>query len=136
MKAHYFAGYSNALKDFLPGVCAFKTIEDNHSMALDPKSTFGRHPYHPNPERRDNPLADDMREGMEIISKGAKVFTLSIVTNNRELVWADAGEIEPVTAGGIDVLDEIASFKVTPVSHIIVSPGAIVDIVKLNMVHY
>lgn len=123
MKAHYFAGYSNALKDFLPGVCAFKTIEDNHSMALDPKSTFGRHPYHPNPERRDNPLADDMREGMEIISKGAKVFTLSIVTNNSELIWADAGEIEPVTAGGIDVLDEIASFKVAPVSHIIVSPG-------------
>ncbi|MHA1637549.1 MAG: lactate racemase domain-containing protein [Candidatus Thorarchaeota archaeon] len=123
MKAHYFAGYSNALKDFLPGVCAFDTIEANHSMALDPNSTFGQHPYHPDPERRNNPLADDMREGMEIIVGDAKVFTLSIVTNNRKLIWADAGLIEPVTAQGFEILDEMSSFSVTPVEKIIVSPG-------------
>jgi nickel-dependent lactate racemase len=123
MKAHYFAGYSNALKDFLPGVCGFPTIEANHSMALDPLSTFGRHPYHPDPARRNNPLADDMREAMEIITRGAKVFTLSIVTSGGKLVWSDAGHLEPVVAGGIEVLDETASFTVKPTSRIIVSPG-------------
>ncbi len=123
MKAHYFAGYSNALKDFLPGICAFQSIEANHSMALDPNSTFGKHPFHPSPERRDNPLADDMREATEIITKDAKVFTLSTVTSGGRLVWADAGRLEPVIAGGIEVLDEIASFIITPVSRIIVTPG-------------
>ncbi|MHA2213686.1 MAG: lactate racemase domain-containing protein [Candidatus Thorarchaeota archaeon] len=123
MKAHYFAGYSNALKDFLPGVCAFPSIEANHSMALNPLSTFGRHPYHPDPTRRNNPLADDMREAMEIVTRDAKVFTLSTVTSNRKLVWADAGHLEPVVAGGIEVLDETASFTVKPTSRIIVSPG-------------
>ena len=34
MKNHYFAGYSNAVKNFLPGVCAYETTEKNHAMAL------------------------------------------------------------------------------------------------------
>jgi nickel-dependent lactate racemase len=123
MKAHYFAGYSNGLKNFLPGVCAFKTIEANHSMALDPSSTFGRHPYHPDPSKRTNPLADDMREAMEMMTENAKVFTLSVISSGRKLVWADAGRLEPVIARGIEVLDETASFTVEPVSKIIVSPG-------------
>lgn len=123
MKAHYFAGYSNGLKNFLPGVCAFEAIEANHSMALDPNSTFGKHPYHSDPSRQDNPLADDMREAMEIMTKDAKVFTLSIITSNRKLVWADAGRMEPVIARGIEVLDETSSFIVKPVSRIVVSPG-------------
>ncbi|MFW9974148.1 MAG: lactate racemase domain-containing protein, partial [Candidatus Thorarchaeota archaeon] len=52
MKAHYFAGYSNVVKNFLPGVCAFKTIEANHALALNPRSTFGVHPFHPDEARR------------------------------------------------------------------------------------
>jgi len=123
MKAHYFAGYSNALKDFLPGICAFASIEANHAMALNPNSTFGVHPYHPSEERRDNPLADDMREAMEIITKGARVFTLSVITDGGKLVWADAGEIEPVTQRGIKILDEIASFTMKPTERIVLSPG-------------
>ncbi|MHA2140432.1 MAG: lactate racemase domain-containing protein [Candidatus Thorarchaeota archaeon] len=123
MKAHYFAGYSNGLKNFLPGVCAFKTIEANHSMALDPNATFGKHPYHPNPARRDNPLADDMREAMEMMTKNAKAFILAVISSRGKLVWANAGRLEPVIARGIEVLDETASFEVDSVSKIIVSPG-------------
>ncbi len=123
MKAHYFAGYSNALKDFLPGVCAFDTIEANHAMALDPDSTFGKHPFHPNPARRNNPLANDMREAAEMITRNAKAFTLSVISSSGKLVWADAGRLEPVIAGGIEVLDRTASFTVKPTSRIIVSPG-------------
>jgi nickel-dependent lactate racemase len=123
MKAHYFAGYSNGLKNFLPGVCSFKTIEANHSMALDPNATFGKHPYHPNPARRNNPLADDMREAMEMMTKNAKVFTLSVISSGRKLVWAEAGRLEPVISRGMEVLDETAIFTVDSVSNIIISPG-------------
>ncbi|TFG28023.1 DUF2088 domain-containing protein [Candidatus Thorarchaeota archaeon] len=123
MKAHYFAGYSNVVKNFLPGVCGFDTIEANHSMALNPQSTFGIHPYHPSKDRRDNPLADDMREGMEIIVGKGTVFVLAVITDGGRLLWADAGKREPVTAGGMEFLDESASFTVTPTSRIIVSPG-------------
>ncbi|MBE0525838.1 MAG: DUF2088 domain-containing protein, partial [Candidatus Thorarchaeota archaeon] len=123
MKAHYFAGYSNVVKNFLPGVCGFDTIEANHSMALDPRSTFGIHPFHSDKDRRDNPLADDMREGMEIIVANGAVFLLAVVTDVGKLMWADAGSYLPVSAGAMDFLDESASFTVTPTNRIIVSPG-------------
>jgi nickel-dependent lactate racemase len=123
MKAHYFAGYSNVVKNFLPGVCAFATVEANHAMALDPHSTFGLHPFHPDPERRGNPLADDMREAMEIITRNSKVFLLAVVSSARRVTWAGAGEIEPVTAAAMEYLDRTASFRVTPSTRVVVSPG-------------
>ena len=123
MKAHYFAGYSNVVKNFLPGVCGFDTIEANHAMALNPRSTFGIHPYHSDENRRENPLADDMREGMEIIVGKGTVFLLAVVTDGGKLIWAAAGKIEPVTAGAMEILDESASFVVTPQTRIVVSPG-------------
>ena len=123
MKAHYFAGYSNVVKNFLPGVCGFPTIEANHSWALNPRSTFGIHPFHPDESRRDNPLADDMREAMEMIAKNSKIFLLALLTERRRLVWAGAGQHEPVTAQGMKVLDDIASFFVKPTDRIVVSPG-------------
>jgi nickel-dependent lactate racemase len=123
MKAHYFAGYSNAVKNFLPGVCAFKTVEANHSMALDPRSTFGIHPFHPDANRRSNPLADDMREAMEMITKNSKVFVLAVVSSNRRITWARAGEVRSVTEAAMMHLDENASFKVTPTTRVIISPG-------------
>lgn len=123
MKAHYFAGYSNVVKNFLPGVCGFPTIEANHSWAVNPRSTFGVHPFHPDESRRDNPLADDMREAMELIAKDAKIFLLAIVSDNGKLVWADAGSHKPVSVKGMKVLDNIASFTVNPTTRIVVSPG-------------
>jgi nickel-dependent lactate racemase len=123
MKAHYFAGYSNVVKNFLPGVCAFATVEANHAMALDPHSTFGLHPFHPDPERRGNPLADDMREAMGIITRNSKVFLLAVVSSARRVTWAGAGEIEPVTAAAMEYLDRTASFRVTPSTRVVVSPG-------------
>jgi nickel-dependent lactate racemase len=123
MKAHYFAGYSNVVKNFLPGVCAFKTVEANHAMALDPRSTFGIHPFHPDPNRRSNPLAEDMKEAMEMISKDSSVFVLAVVSSNRKVTWASAGEVRPVTEAAMACLDEIASFRVTPSTRVIVSPG-------------
>ena len=123
MKAHYFAGYSNVVKNFLPGVCAFVSIEANHAMALDPNSTFGKHPFQPDESRRDNPLADDMREAMTMIAADAQVFVLAVITDSGRLVWTDAGLPEPVTARGMEVLDQEASFAVAPATRIIVSPG-------------
>ena len=58
MKNHYFAGYSNPVKGLVPGISGFETARGNHALALDPRSTFGFHPWHPDPARRENPLPD------------------------------------------------------------------------------
>ncbi len=127
MKSHYFAGYSNAIKSFLPGICSHKTIEMNHSMALDSKSTFNRHPFHPDTKKRDNPLANDMWEATRQIQdfKNKKqIFVLSTIIFDGQLTWCKAGDIEEVTRGGIQKVDELASFYLKPSKYLIVSPGA------------
>lgn len=126
MKIHYFAGYSNALKDFLPGICSYKTIEMNHSMALDPKSTCGRHPFHYDASRRDNPVANDMWEASRLIQhykKEREVFILSTINFDEKLVWCSAGSLKEVIQSGIKKLDHLTSFKIEPSKYLIVSPG-------------
>ena len=123
MKNHYFAGYSNALKDFLPGICDYAAIEANHSLALEPESTFGRHPLHPNPARRSNPVAEDMLEATRLILGECPAFVLAAVTSGPYILWASGGDLYDVTAEGIRRVDEAASFTVNPTRHIIVSPG-------------
>jgi nickel-dependent lactate racemase len=126
MKIHYFAGYSNALKDFLPGICSYKTIEMNHSMALDPKSTCGRHPFHYNRKRRDNPVSNDMLEAATLIQnfkKSRDTFVLSTINFDNKLMWSGAGSLKEVIQSGIKKLDNITSFKVKPSKYLIVSPG-------------
>lgn len=123
MKNHYFAGYSNALKNFLPGICAYDTVEANHSWALDPKSTFGAHPLHPDPSRRGNPLASDMLEARDMIAGNAEVFVLASISSHRQLLWSAAGKADRVTTEGLSMVDRLASFRVERTDHAIISPG-------------
>jgi nickel-dependent lactate racemase len=122
MKNHYFAGYCNAVKNFLPGLCSFQTIEDNHKLALEKEATFGQHPWHPDPERRKNPVSEDMIEAMNLITRGKPLYVLATVGSKR-LSWAAFGEIKQVTREGIKIVDEATSFQVTPSKYVIVSPG-------------
>ena len=126
MKNHYFAGYCNAIKNFLPGCCSFETIEANHRLALEMEASFGRHPWHYDPERRSNPVAEDMLEAMDLISQGRKVYTLATI-GGKKLIWAAAGDAETVTREGLKVVDQTTSFYLKPRKYSIVSPGGYPD---------
>jgi nickel-dependent lactate racemase len=124
MKAHYFAGYSNALKDFLPAICYISTIERNHSLALDPRSTFTTHPWHNDDKKRDNPLANEMLEATLMIEPNLNnVYTIAIISSGDGIVWAKAGNIKTVTQEGIKVIDDLTGFQAGPANHVIISPG-------------
>ena len=83
VKHHYFAGYSNPVKSFLPGLCSFETARANHSLALDPGAAFGHHPWHPEAARQDNPLAEDLVEGMQLILGERPAYAVATVTRAR-----------------------------------------------------
>lgn len=98
IKVHYFAGYSNPIKNFVPGICAYETAEQNHMLALDERSTFGIHPWHREGPRfagthrsrrasalrqPSNPLAEDQLEGMRLIVKDRPVYALATITTSR-----------------------------------------------------
>ncbi|HET6202638.1 MAG TPA: lactate racemase domain-containing protein [Planctomycetota bacterium] len=123
MKNHYFAGYSSPVKNFLPGIAGLETARGNHAMALDPKATFGRHPLHPDPRRRDNPLADDLWEGARLLLGGRPAFALCLFTHGPRIRFATAGPVERACAEGIRAVDREAGVTVEPAEILVVSPG-------------
>ncbi len=131
VKVHYFAGYSNPIKNFVPGICAFRTAEQNHSLALDDKSTFGIHPWHPDGDRRDNPLACDQLEGMRLIVKERPVFTLITITTSGQIRWAKFGPVEPVGAEAFATVDQFNTHTISPAGRLIVSPGGLPNDIDL-----
>jgi len=135
MKNHYFAGYSNALKNILPGISSFRTIECNHSLALHRESTFGHHPLHPDAGRRNNPVAEDMLEAFELFMDhgkekakpgtcdGKQCFVLATVSSDDGILWTGSGDICRVTEEGIRVTDSLFSFDIKRHDYLVVSPG-------------
>jgi len=123
VKVHYFAGYSNPVKNFVPGVCTFLTTEQNHRLALEENSTFGRHPWHEKVERRTNPLSADEVEGTDLILQGRPVYALAVISSERRLPWAGFGLIAPVSRAAFTLVDERNTHTVNRVDRLIVSPG-------------
>jgi nickel-dependent lactate racemase len=131
IKVHYFAGYSNPIKNFVPGICAFRTAEQNHSMALDEKSTFGIHPWHSDANRRNNPLACDQLEGLRLIVKERPVFAFATITTSGQICWAKFGHIESVAAEAFGIVDQRNTHTINPVGRLIVSPGGMPNDIDL-----
>jgi lactate racemase len=127
VKVHYFAGYSNPVKNFVPGISAFSTVEHNHSLALLEQSTHGLHPWHLDPGRRDNPLADDQVEGMELIARGRPIYALVMLSTAARLIWARFGPVREVSAESFRVTDERNIRTVKPVARMIVAPGGLAN---------
>jgi len=124
MKNHYFAGYSNPVKGLIPGICAFESARGNHALALDPKSTFGHHPWHPDPKRRDHPLAADMVEAAGIILRRRPAFALCLFTRSKsEILWAESGPMSQVAGAGMTFVDRATSVTVVPSRRVIVTAG-------------
>ena len=131
IKCHYFAGYSNPVKNFVPGVCDYETARMNHSFALNKLSAFGTHPWHRNENRRGNPLADDQLEGVRMIVGDKEVHSLVTVSNSGEIQWAGLGQAKQVCGECFDVVDKLNTRTVAPSEYLIVSPGGLPNDVDL-----
>ena len=131
VKVHYFAGYSNPIKNFVPGLCAFATAEHNHSFALDERSTFGFHPWHTDPARRDQHLAADQLEAMRMIVKDRPVYALVTISSSGKIQWARFGPVQEVTGKAFDIADERNAHTSEPTERLIVSPGGLPNDVDL-----
>ncbi len=123
VKPHYFAGYSNPVKNFVPGICDYETARGNHSLTLDAASGYCSHPYHPDPARQNQPLAADQVEAMEQIVQGRPVDALTTISSHRAIQWAAFGPIREVCAKAFAQADQFNLHLINPVERLIVSPG-------------
>lgn len=127
MKVHYFGGYSSFIKNYLPGVCNFDTIERNHKLALDKTSRGGYHPLHPDENRRQNATAEDMLEAYELITAYGKkrphIFLLGMVSSKEKLVWTKSGDPVKVTQEGFTIIDKYLAYETEKYDYAVVSSG-------------
>lgn len=123
LKPHYFAGYSNAGKHLMPGLSGYAGIERNHALALDPAARFGHHPWHSDPRRRRNPLAEDLAEAYTLAIDGRPVFVLATISQHDRVQWAEAGAAAAVMPAGFAELDRSALHTVTPARYAVISCG-------------
>ncbi len=123
MKNHYFAGYSNPLKNLIPGLARQDTIIRNHKLTMEESATFGRHPLHPDPKRRDNPLAVDIWEAYRLIVKGRPAFAVTTISKKQQVLWAKAGMIETVIPETILEVDRRLSVMLDPADFVVISCG-------------
>jgi len=127
MQNHEFAGYTNPLQNFLPGICSLETLARHYALALDERSTLGAHPFHPDPQRRNNPLADEMWEGVQMILRRRPVLALTVISSRGQLQWAKIGALIEATTTGIQKVDALMSLTLPPADYLIVSPGGYLD---------
>lgn len=123
LKPHYFAGYSNPTKHIMPGLSGYAGIEHNHALALDPAAQFGRHPWHPDPARRGNPLAEDLCEAYRLAVGSRPVFVLATIADHDTVLWAGAGAAEAVCAAGFAALDAALMQQIVPQRFAVISCG-------------
>jgi nickel-dependent lactate racemase len=109
---HYYAGYSGGAKSILPAVSSKKSIDANHALMLDPKSSAGR---------LDGAVRQDIEEAAKMLGID---FILNVVMNGKkEIVFAAAGDHIKAHRKGAEFLDRHSKIEVEPADIIIVSPG-------------
>jgi lactate racemase len=77
VEPHYFAGYTGGRKSILPGVCAYSTIEDNHSLAMKPGSRVLA--------LEGNPVHEDMMDCAREL-KGKRLVGVQVVLDRNQMV--------------------------------------------------
>ncbi|MDG6225091.1 MAG: nickel-dependent lactate racemase [Candidatus Thermoplasmatota archaeon] len=78
VEPHYFAGFTGGRKSILPGIASFKTIEKNHSMALNEGSrTIAL---------EGNPVHEDMDEAARLFMKGRDHLSVQLIQSSGDML--------------------------------------------------
>jgi len=112
VEPHYFAGYTGGRKSFLPGIAAFKTIEQNHRLALKPEACALK--------LKGNPVHEDMIDALKTVEK--EIFAINTVLDkNHRIYAAEAGDIHASLERAVARADEVFVARISQKADIVVS---------------
>jgi nickel-dependent lactate racemase len=112
VEPHYFAGYTGGRKSFLPGIASYKTIEQNHKLALKREACALK--------LKGNPVHEDMIDALGTVKK--EVFTINTVLDkNHRIYAAAAGDIYQSMEHAVAKADEVFVAKIPQKADIVVS---------------
>ncbi|MBF0468916.1 MAG: nickel-dependent lactate racemase [Desulfamplus sp.] len=112
VEPHYFAGYTGGRKSFLPGIAGYKTIEQNHKLALLPQASALA--------LEGNPVHEDMIDALKTVEK--EIFAIMTVLDKNHKIYAvTAGNIHASFAAAIDRANEVFAVPIKKKADIVVS---------------
>ncbi len=91
LDVHWFAGYSGGAKSLVPGLAAFNTIRQNHSLMLLPGAEAG--------QADGNPVREDLEEAVGMV--GLHFIVNAILNDDKEIVQVVAGDFVKAHRAGI-----------------------------------
>jgi len=113
VEPHYFGGYTGGRKSFLPGIAAWKTVEQNHKFALKPQATAL--------VLEGNPVHEDMIDALKTI-EDKEIFSIqTVLDRERRIYGATAGHIHDSFFAAIEMAQEVFCVKVPAKADIVVS---------------
>ncbi|MDA3788934.1 MAG: nickel-dependent lactate racemase, partial [Desulfobacula sp.] len=112
VEPHYFAGYTGGRKSFLPGIAGYKTIEQNHKLALAPKAKVLA--------LDGNPVHEDMMDAIKTMKQD--IFSIMTVLDKHHKVYATCcGHINDSFYAAIDRANEVFAAPLKEKVDIVVS---------------
>lgn len=112
VEPHYFAGYTGGRKSFLPGIAGYKTIEQNHKLALVPEAKALA--------LDNNPVHEDMVDAIKTVKQ--EIFSIMTVLNKHHNVYATCcGHINDSFYAAIDRANEVFAAPLEQKADIVVS---------------
>ena len=112
VEPHYFAGYTGGRKSFLPGIAGYKTIEQNHKLALAPEAKALA--------LDGNPVHEDMIDAIKTVKQ--EIFSIMTVLDKHHKVYATCcGHINDSFHAAIDMANEVFSAPLKEKADIVVS---------------
>jgi len=111
LDVHWFAGYSGGAKSLVPGMAAFSTIRQNHSLMLLPGAETGR--------ADGNPVREDLEEAVGMTGLD---FVVNVVLNdNKEIVKVVAGDFVKAHRAGIPPNDYMYKVQIPERGDIVIA---------------
>ena len=112
VEPHYFAGYTGGRKSFLPGIAGYKTIEQNHKLALVPEAKALA--------LDGNPVHEDMIDAIKTVKQ--EIFSIMTVLDKHHKVYATCcGHINDSFHAAIDQANEVFAAPLDKKADIVVS---------------
>jgi nickel-dependent lactate racemase len=86
VEPHYYAGFTGGRKFLLPGLASFKSIEMNHSLALDDNARIL--------SLEGNPVHEDFMDALRMFGRNQDIFSIQLVMNpDHRISFASSGDI-------------------------------------------
>jgi nickel-dependent lactate racemase len=113
VEPHYFAGYTGGRKSFLPGVASYRTIEQNHKLAMGMEAQ--------SLVLDGNPVHEDMMDALEVV-RGKSIFSIQMVLDRHQNIYkVAAGDLNRAFATAVEWANEVFSVPVPEKADLVIS---------------